>query len=54
MKDDVAGLRELLKEVGDDPILGPQFRARLEEAEQTVRLKERNSGRVQGEEETAD
>lgn len=33
----VTELRRLLEEVGDDPILGPQFRERLEEAEEGLR-----------------
>lgn len=33
----VASLTRLLEEVGDDPLLGPQFRERLEEAEQFLR-----------------
>ncbi len=34
----VVSLTRLLEEVGDDPLLGPQFRERLEEAEQFLRL----------------
>ncbi len=33
----VVSLTRLLEEVGDDPLLGPQFRERLEEAEQFLR-----------------
>lgn len=34
----VAELTTLLEEVGDDPVMGPQFRERLEEAEQFLRM----------------
>ncbi len=36
----VAELTTLLEEVGDDPVMGPQFRERLEEAEQFLRQAE--------------
>ena len=36
----IASLTRLLEEAGDDPLLGPQFRERLEEAEQFLRQAE--------------
>ena len=36
----IASLTRLLEEVGDDPLMGPQFRERLEEAEQFLRQAE--------------
>ena len=40
LKSDVAALKDLLAEVDDDPLLGPQFRERLAEVESKLHVAE--------------